>query len=94
MRGRYSAIASSVSIRSAGALALLAGVGGLLSVSRALERGQAIDFAPLVVPPGRVAAPSVIFAPFVARRPARPGVRAQPPSERSTSGVVRGFLCI
>jgi hypothetical protein len=86
MRGRYSAIASSVSIRSAGALVLLAGVGGLFLVSRALERRQAIDFAPLVVPPGRVAAPSMIFAPFVARQRARPGARAQPPSQRSTSG--------
>ena len=81
MRGRYSTIASLVSIRSAGALALLAGVGGLLTVSHGLERGQAIDFAPLVVPPGRATAPSVIFAPFVARL----GARAQPPSPRSTS---------
>jgi hypothetical protein len=84
MRGRYSAIGSLVGIRSVGALALFAGVGGLFLVSRALERGQAIDFAPLVVPPSRVAAPSVIFAPFVGR--GRPGAPAQRPSQGSTSG--------
>jgi hypothetical protein len=85
MRGPYSAIASLVGIRTVGALVLLAGVGGLFLVSRALERGQAIDFAPLVGPPGRVAAPSVIFAPSVAHQRARRGAPGQPPSQRSTS---------
>jgi hypothetical protein len=85
MRGRYSAIASRVGIRAVGAVVLLAGVGGLFLVSRALERGQTIDFAPLVVPPSRVAAPSVVLAPFVGR--GRPGARAQRPSQGSTSGA-------
>jgi len=88
MRGHYSAIASRVGIRAVGALVLLAGVGGLFLVSRAPERGQTIDFAPLVVPPSRVAAPSVVFAPFVGR--GRPGARAQRPSQGSTSGAGLG----
>src|SRR6266705_70961 len=82
MMGRYSAIASLVGVRSVSALALLAGVGGVFAVSRALERRQAVDSAPSVVPPSQLAVPAVIFDPFVVG----PGAPAERSAQSSTSG--------
>jgi len=65
MRGRYTTIVSMVGARVVSALALLAAVGGIFAVSRALECGKAIDYAPIVVAPTHYPSAAVVFDPLI-----------------------------